>query len=80
MQVVACVSGCRKSLCVHPLLAVPAAQVESAADIAAADKLVFPGVGAFGQAMHILQQRGYVEALRDYIHVRRGGLRSWCSC
>ncbi len=59
--------------CVHPLLALPAGQVESAADIAAADKLVFPGVGAFGQAMHILQQRGYVEALRDYIHVRPGG-------
>ncbi|PRW58480.1 imidazole glycerol phosphate synthase chloroplastic [Chlorella sorokiniana] len=46
-------------------------EVESAADIAAADKLVFPGVGAFGQAMHILQQRGYVEALRDYIHADR---------
>ena len=56
--------------------------MESAADIASADKLVFPGVGAFGQAMEILQQRGYVEALRDYIHVRREGLAvvsvKWC--
>ena len=47
------------------------AQVESAADIARADKLVFPGVGAFGQAMAVLQQRGYVQALKDYIQVGR---------
>eukprot|EP00887_Chlorella_sp_A99_P005762 scaffold1.g5762.t1 len=41
--------------------------VESAADIANAGRLIFPGVGAFGQAMDILQKRGYVNALRDYI-------------
>lgn len=31
------------------------------------NKLVFPGVGAFGSAMHELEKRGYVDALRDYI-------------
>ena len=36
-------------------------------DIAAAERLVFPGVGAFGQAMDILKQRDYTQALRDYI-------------
>jgi glutamine amidotransferase/cyclase len=46
-------------------------QVESAADIAAADKLIFPGVGAFGQAMEILRQRGYTQALKDYIQSDR---------
>ncbi len=45
-------------------------QVESAADIASANRLIFPGVGAFGQAMRILQKRGYVQALKDYITVR----------
>ena len=41
--------------------------MESAADIASAERLVFPGVGAFGQAMDILQQRDYLGALKDYI-------------
>jgi len=36
-------------------------------DIANAERLVFPGVGTFGQAMTILQQRGYTQALKDYI-------------
>jgi len=31
------------------------------------NKLVFPGVGAFGSAMHELEKGGYVEALREYI-------------
>ena len=44
-----------------------AVQVESSADIASADRLIFPGVGAVGQAMEILQQRGYTQALKDYI-------------
>lgn len=41
--------------------------VEKASDIANADKLVFPGVGTYGQAMGILKERGYVNALKDYI-------------
>jgi glutamine amidotransferase/cyclase len=36
----------------------------------AADKLIFPGVGSFGQAMRILTKKGMVEPLKDYIHVR----------
>jgi glutamine amidotransferase/cyclase len=45
--------------------------VESAADIAAAERLVFPGVGAFGRAMDVLRARGYVDALRDYVAADR---------
>lgn len=44
-------------------------QVEKASDITAADKLIFPGVGSFGQAMRILTQKGLVEPLKDYIQV-----------
>lgn len=41
--------------------------IERASDIASASKLVFPGVGTYGQAMSILAQRGYTQALKDYI-------------
>lgn len=34
--------------------------------IALAEKLVLPGVGAFGQGMDELRQRGLVDALREY--------------
>ncbi len=44
-------------------------QVDTPADIAKADKLIFPGVGSFGQAMTILQKKGMTEALKDYIKV-----------
>lgn len=46
-------------------------QVESSRDIAEAECLVFPGVGAFGQAMDILQQRDYGKALKEYIEADR---------
>lgn len=46
-----------------------ALQVRSPEDILAADRLVFPGVGAFEQAMGALQKRGFVEPLKDYILV-----------
>jgi len=39
----------------------------SAADISAAGKLVFPGVGAFGNMMRILNEKGFTEPLRDYL-------------
>lgn len=42
-------------------------EVESPRDIASAEKLIFPGVGAFGQAMDILKKKGYLDPLRDYI-------------
>ena len=38
-------------------------------DISAASRLIFPGVGAYGQAMDRLKHLGYVEALKDYIQV-----------
>jgi len=40
-------------------------------DILQAHKLVFPGVGAFGSAMQRLQERGYVEPLRQYLRENR---------
>ncbi|GLC37575.1 Imidazole glycerol phosphate synthase hisHF [Pleodorina starrii] len=41
--------------------------VEKPSDLATADKLVFPGVGSYGQAMRILNQKGLVGPLKDYI-------------
>ena len=40
-------------------------------DILSAEKLVFPGVGAFGSMMQILNQKNYVEPLLDYLHSGR---------
>ena len=40
-------------------------------DILAAEKLVFPGVGAFGNMMHILQDKNYVEPLKAYLRSNR---------
>jgi glutamine amidotransferase len=39
--------------------------VSDPADVAAADKLVVPGVGAFGDAMAALRERGLAQAIRD---------------
>ncbi len=41
--------------------------VSCAEDILAAEKLVFPGVGNFGSMMRILNDKKYVDALRDYL-------------
>lgn len=41
------------------------------ADIAQAELLIFPGVGAFGPAMEVLEARGYAEPLREYIQADR---------
>ena len=41
--------------------------VHSPADITAAHRLIFPGVGSFAAAMANLQSKGYVEPLRAYI-------------
>ncbi len=49
----------------------PRVQVTKPSDITSADKLIFPGVGTYGQAMSILKQQGMVDALRDYVLVRR---------
>ena len=44
--------------------------MEKPSDITAADKLIFPGVGSFGQAIDILKERDYVKPLQDYVAVR----------
>lgn len=36
-------------------------------DILGAEKLVFPGVGAFGSMMQILREKNYIEPLRAYL-------------
>ena len=36
-------------------------------DILSAEKLVFPGVGAFGNMMRILHEKKYVEPLLTYL-------------
>ncbi|ONL96088.1 Rho GTPase activation protein (RhoGAP) with PH domain [Zea mays] len=41
--------------------------VQSPEDIVAAERLVFPGVGAFGSAMDVLNRTGMANALREYI-------------
>ncbi len=41
--------------------------VESEKDILKAEKLVFPGVGAFGSMMQILAEKRYLEPLKTYI-------------
>lgn len=45
--------------------------VERARDIETAEKLVFPGVGAFGNMMRILQQKGLVQVLKAYLDADR---------
>lgn len=45
--------------------------VADAADIMSAEKLVFPGVGAFGSMMEILRRKGYVGPLRSYLQSNR---------
>ncbi|MFZ7128470.1 MAG: imidazole glycerol phosphate synthase subunit HisF, partial [Desulfobacterales bacterium] len=42
--------------------------VERESDIRSADKLVFPGVGAFGSMMEILERKHYVQPLLDYLN------------
>ena len=36
-------------------------------EIAAADRLIFPGVGAYGSAMDILKKRDLVDPLKEYV-------------
>ncbi|KAJ2770653.1 Histidine biosynthesis bifunctional protein hisB [Coemansia nantahalensis] len=41
--------------------------ITSAADFDAADKIIFPGVGAFGYAMQALRDKGFAEPLRRFV-------------
>ncbi|NCC37863.1 MAG: imidazole glycerol phosphate synthase subunit HisF [Gammaproteobacteria bacterium] len=46
-------------------------EITHPADILKAERLIFPGVGAFGAAMERLRQLGYVEPLREYLAAGR---------
>ncbi|TPX34910.1 hypothetical protein SmJEL517_g02609 [Synchytrium microbalum] len=41
--------------------------IESAADFDDAERILFPGVGAFGAAMNRLEKKGFIEPLKAYI-------------
>ncbi|ORZ21201.1 class I glutamine amidotransferase-like protein [Absidia repens] len=41
--------------------------IKDPADILKADKLIFPGVGAFGHAMQALHEKGYASPLKEYL-------------
>ncbi len=45
--------------------------VKNAEDILSAEKLVFPGVGAFGSMMEILEGKNYVKPLKEYLAADR---------
>ena len=45
--------------------------VESGEEILSAEKLVFPGVGAFGAMMEILHAKGFIDPLRTYLQSDR---------
>jgi imidazole glycerol-phosphate synthase len=46
-------------------------EIERPTDILKAERLIFPGVGAFGAAMERLHQLGYVEPLKEYLAAGR---------
>ena len=46
-------------------------QIERPGDILKAERLIFPGVGAFGAAMERLHGLGYVEPLKEYLAAGR---------
>ncbi|KAG0270795.1 hypothetical protein BGZ95_001515 [Linnemannia exigua] len=45
--------------------------VKDPSDILKADKLIFPGVGAFGSAMQNLHSKGYAEPLKKYLSLNK---------
>ena len=53
------------------LLGVTAKIIASPADIRRADKLVLPGVGAFADAIAILESSGQADAIKDFIRAQR---------
>lgn len=52
-------------------LGVPARLVAKPAELAACEALVLPGVGAFGDCLRHLQQHGFVEPVKTWIHEDR---------
>ncbi|MCX7965292.1 MAG: imidazole glycerol phosphate synthase subunit HisH [Syntrophorhabdaceae bacterium] len=45
--------------------------VESPNDIIEAERLIFPGVGSFGEMMRTLNKKGFIEPLREYLRADR---------
>lgn len=45
--------------------------VAKSEDILSAERLVFPGVGAFGSVMGVLDEKNYIEPLKIYLHSGR---------
>ena len=45
--------------------------ITSPEQISTAEVIIFPGVGSFGTAMSILQEKGYVEPLKQYLAANR---------
>ncbi len=46
-------------------------EIERPSDILKAERLIFPGVGAFGAAMERLRRLGYIEPLKEYLAADR---------
>ncbi len=46
-------------------------RVKTSEDILAAEKLIFPGVGAFGSMMKVLNGKNYVDPLKKYLQSNR---------
>ena len=53
------------------LLGFEAKIIQSPADIRRADKLILPGVGAFADAIAILESSGQADAIKDFINTQR---------
>ena len=47
--------------------------VQNAEDILSAERLIFPGVGAFGACVDALQRKGFMEPLRSEDGARNDG-------
>lgn len=45
----------------------PARVIQSPAELGGASKLILPGVGAFDAGMRVLEERGFVQALREKV-------------
>ncbi|WPL15652.1 Imidazole glycerol phosphate synthase subunit HisF [Thiorhodovibrio winogradskyi] len=52
-------------------LGYPLSDIHAPEDILSAERLIFPGVGAFGPAMERLRALGYEEPLREYLRAGR---------
>ncbi len=53
------------------LLGMPAQIIQTPAEIRQADKLILPGVGAFADAIAVLQSSGQADAIQDFVQTGR---------